>query len=88
MYFDFTFSKVINELSVYSKKKVIQIYSLSRNWYTFVLVCMQYLEYMYKELCTIYFLLRFGLVNAINDYLRLKIRIVCVGNYQPSMFIN
>ena len=26
------------------------------------------------------FLLRFGLANIINDYLRFRIRVVCVGN--------
>ena len=30
----------------------------------------------------IYFELRFGLENAINDYLRLKIYVVCVGNFR------
>ena len=29
----------------------------------------------------IYFLLRFGLANAINDYQKLKIRLVCVENF-------
>ena len=28
-----------------------------------------------------YFRLRYGLANAINDYKRLKIRVVCVGNF-------
>ena len=28
-----------------------------------------------------FFLLRFGLTNAINEYLRLKIHVVCVGNF-------
>ena len=31
----------------------------------------------------IYFRLRFGLVNAISDYLRLNIRVVCLGNFNP-----
>ena len=35
-----------------------------------------------------YFRLRFGLANAINDYKRLKIRVVCVGHFQPLMLIN
>ena len=26
-------------------------------------------------------------LHAINDYLRLKIRVVCVGNFQPLMVI-
>ena len=33
----------------------------------------------------IYFWLRFGFANAIKDYLRLKNRVVCVGNYYPLM---
>ena len=28
----------------------------------------------------VYLIFRFGLVNAINSFLRLKIRVVCVGN--------
>ena len=28
-----------------------------------------------------FFKLRFGLANAIDDYLRLKICVVCVGNF-------
>ena len=34
------------------------------------------------------FLLRFGLANAFNDNQRLKIRVVCVGNFYPFMLIN
>ena len=31
----------------------------------------------------LYFWLRYGLAKAINDYKRLKIRIVCIGNVWP-----
>ena len=43
---------------------------------------------MYKYLYNIYFCLRFGLANAINDYKSVKIRVVCVGNFEPLMLIN
>ena len=33
-----------------------------------------------NQCCNIYFWLRFGSANAINNYWRLKIRVVCVGN--------
>ena len=36
---------------------------------------------------SICFWLSFGLANAINDYKRLRIRVVCVGNYEPLMLI-
>ena len=36
----------------------------------------------------IYFWLRFGLANEINNHLRLKIRVVSVGNFELWMFID
>ena len=34
-----------------------------------------------KDRIYVYFWLKFGLANAIDNYLRLQIRVVCVGNF-------
>ena len=39
------------------------------------------INYEWFSVRNIYFWLRFGLANAINDYQRLKIRVVCAGNF-------
>ena len=45
---------------------------------------------LHSQVNLICFWLRFGLANAINDFrlLKVKIRVVCVGNFQPLMLIN